>query len=147
MIYGERPHLSINPELWRPFFILRDRGFRKCGEKLSPADQTNYFSNKTAGHKGAKEQCARRFGVFPRTSEIRVRERCRQGQLRNMYPVKTDGSRYGCHPFFSYQPKAGMLLLNAAPRRSATDATASSLTESQAGEGLRADDVGRTVID
>lgn len=33
------------------------------------------------------------------------------------------------------------------PRRSATDATASSLTESQAGEGLRVDDVGRTVID
>ena len=147
MIYGERPHLSINPELWRPFFILRDRGFRKCGEKLSPADQTDFFSNKTAGHKGAKEQCARRFGVFPRTSEIRVRERCRQGELRNIYPVKTGGSRYGCHPFFSYQPKAGMLLLNAAPRRSATDATASSLTESQAGEGLRADDVGRTVID
>ena len=33
------------------------------------------------------------------------------------------------------------------PRRFATDATASSLTESQAGEGLRADDVGRTAID
>lgn len=32
-------------------------------------------------------------------------------------------------------------------RRFATDATASSLTESQAGEGLRADDVGRTAID
>ena len=47
MIYGERPHLSINPELWRPFFILRDRGFRKCDEKLSPADQTDFFSNKT----------------------------------------------------------------------------------------------------
>ena len=31
-------------------------------------------------------------------------------------------------------------------RRSATDATASSLTKSQAGEGLRADDVGRTAI-
>lgn len=32
-------------------------------------------------------------------------------------------------------------------RRFASDATASSLTESQAGEGLRADDVGRTAID
>ena len=32
-------------------------------------------------------------------------------------------------------------------RRFATDATASSLTESQADEGLRADDVGRTAID
>ena len=32
-------------------------------------------------------------------------------------------------------------------RRFATDATASSLTESQAGEELRADDVGRTAID
>ena len=32
-------------------------------------------------------------------------------------------------------------------RRFATDATASSLTESQAGERLRADDVGRTAID
>lgn len=46
------------------FFILRDRGFRKCGEKLSSADQTDFFSNKTAGHKSVKEQCARRFGVF-----------------------------------------------------------------------------------
>jgi hypothetical protein len=33
------------------------------------------------------------------------------------------------------------------PRRFATDATASSLTESQARKGLRADDVGRTVVD
>lgn len=33
------------------------------------------------------------------------------------------------------------------PRRSATDATASSLAKSQAGEGLRADDVGRAVVD
>ena len=32
-------------------------------------------------------------------------------------------------------------------RRFATDATASSLTESQAGEGLRADDVGCTMVD
>lgn len=46
MIYGERPHLSINPELWRPFFILRDRGFRKCDEKLSPADQTDFLATK-----------------------------------------------------------------------------------------------------
>ena len=96
------------------FFILRDRGFRECGEKLSSADQTDFFSNKTAGHKSVKEQCARRFGVFSRTSEIRVHERRRQGHLRNIYPVKTGGSRYDCHPFVSYQPKAGMLLLNAA---------------------------------
>ena len=26
---------------------MRDRGFRKCDEKLSPADQTDFFSNKT----------------------------------------------------------------------------------------------------
>ena len=147
MIYGERPHLSINPELWRPFLILRDRGFRKCGEKLSPADQTDFLATKPQVTRVQKSSVLGDSEFFPRTSDIRVRERCRQGQLRNMYPVKTGGSRYGCHPFFSYQPKAGMLLLNAAPRRSATDATASSLTESQAGEGLRADDVGRTVID
>ncbi len=47
------------------FFILRDRGFRKCGEKLSSADQTDFFSNKTADHKSVKEQSARKFGVFP----------------------------------------------------------------------------------
>ena len=65
MIYGERLHLSINPELWRPFFVLQDRSFRKCGEKSSSADQTDFLSNKTAGHKSSKEQRARRFGVFP----------------------------------------------------------------------------------
>ena len=44
-------------------------------------------------------------------------------------------------------PKQVGYFLIARHRRFATDATASSLTESQAGEGLRADDVGRTAID
>lgn len=114
MIYGERLHISINPELWRPFFVLQDRSFRKCGEKSSSADQTDFFSNKTAGHKSSKEQCARKFGVFPRTSEIRVHERRRQGHLRNMYPVKKGRSRYGYHPFVSYLARRGRLLLNTA---------------------------------
>lgn len=51
--------------LFRPFFVPQDRRFRKCGEKLSFADQTDFFSNKTAGNESSKEQCARRFGVFP----------------------------------------------------------------------------------
>ena len=42
-------------------------------------------------------------------------------------------------------PKQVGYFLMQRPRRFATDATASSLTESQAREGLRADDVGRTV--
>ena len=99
---GKRLHMFIISGLYRPFFVPQDRRFRKCGEKLSFADQTDFFSNKTAGNESSKEQCARRFGVFPRTSEIRVRRRRQQAHLRNICPVKTGGDRYGYHPFVSY---------------------------------------------
>ena len=65
MIYGERLHLSVNPELWRPFFVLQDRGFRKCGEKSSSADQTDFFSNKTAGHISSKSSVLGGSEFFP----------------------------------------------------------------------------------
>ena len=103
---GERLRLFIISGLYRPFFVPQDRRFRKCGEKLSFADQTDFFSNKTAGNESSKEQCARRLGVFPRTSEIRVRRRRQQAHLCNICPAKTGGSRHGCHPFVLYPARS-----------------------------------------
>lgn len=84
---------------------------------------------------------------FSRTFEIRVHERRRQGHLRNMYPVKgPQPVRLPPLRLISSPKQVGYFLIPR-HRRFATDATVSSLTESQAGEGLRADDVGRTAID
>lgn len=42
--------------LYRPFFVPQDRRFRKCGEKLSFADQTDFLATKpqvTRAHKSS----------------------------------------------------------------------------------------------
>lgn len=98
----ERLHLFIILGFRTPFLVSMRRRFRKCGEKSNTADQTGFFGNKTAGHKSRKGRCARRFRVFPRTSEIQARRRGRRGNLYHICPTITGGSRHGYHPFVSY---------------------------------------------
>ena len=147
MIYGERLHLSINPELWWPFFLLQDRSFRKCGEKSSSADQTDFLATKPQVTRVQKSSVLEGSEFSP--------------HFRNPSPRKASARPFTQHvsrkkgpqpvrlpPFrLISSPKQVGYFLIPRHRRFATDATASSLTESQAGEGLRADDVGRTAID
>lgn len=102
----ERLHLFIILAFCSPLLVPPGSSCRKCGEKSNAADQTGFLGNKTAGHKSRKGRRARRFRVFPRTSEIQARRRGKRGNLHHICPVKTGGSRYGCHPFVLYPARS-----------------------------------------
>ena len=129
------------------FFVLQDRSFRKCGENRVLPTRPTFLATKPQVTRVQKSSVLEGSEFSP--------------HFRNPSPRKASARPFTQHvsskkgpqpvrlpPFrLISSPKQVGYFLIPRHRRFATDATASSLTESQAGEGLCADDVGRTAID